>query len=57
MKIIDKNIKELKFADYNPRTLTEKQFKDLKNSINEFGLVDPVIINKNPERKNVIVGI
>ena len=56
MKIIDKNIKELKFADYNPRTLTEKQFKDLKNSINEFGLVDPVIINKNPERKNVIVG-
>ena len=56
MKIKKYKISELKFAEYNPRTLTKDQHKDLKESLIKFGFVDPVIININPERKNVIIG-
>jgi hypothetical protein len=56
MKIINKPVRDLLEADYNPRQLTEKQYKDLQSSIKEFGFVDPIIINKRPERKNIIIG-
>ena len=51
-----KDIGELKFAEYNPRQLTNRQFQDLKNSITEFGFVEPVLINKNKDRENIIIG-
>ena len=44
------------FAEYNPRQLTKDQHKDLKDSIQRFGLVDPLIINKHEERENILVG-
>ena len=50
MKITKKNINSLIEAEYNPRQLTEQQFEDLKTSIDKFGFVDPIIINKNKER-------
>mgnify|MGYP003113435946 CR=1 FL=1 len=56
MKITSKNINDLKASDYNPRQISKKQFKELCESIEGFGLVDPVIINKNPERENIVVG-
>ena len=56
MNIIKIPIEDLKFADYNPRQITEKQVEDLKASIAKFGLVEPVVVNENPERKNIIVG-
>ena len=56
MKIVNRKISELIPAEYNPRKLTEKQKEDIKKSLSEFGVVDPVIINVNPERRNVIVG-
>lgn len=56
MKIIEKKIEDLIEADYNPRLLTDKQKKDLNESLTKFGIVDPIIINKNKERKNVIIG-
>ena len=46
-------INKLKPATYNPRQITKKQYSDLKDSIDRFGLVDPIIINKNG---NVVVG-
>ena len=49
--IIQKPIDDLIFAEYNPRQLTKEQYKNLKDSIKRFGLVDPVIINKKKERK------
>ena len=55
-KIIQKDINSLIFAEYNPRQLTKDQYKHLKDSIERFGLVDPIIVNKNKERKNIIVG-
>ena len=56
MKIVTRNINDLKFADYNPRQLKQKQYEDLKNSITTFGLVDPIIVNKHPEREDIIIG-
>jgi hypothetical protein len=45
MKIIERKISELKPAEYNPRQLTDKQYKDIKESLERFGFVDPVIVN------------
>ena len=56
MKIINKKVSELKQAEYNPRQLSKSQYEDLKTSIEKYGFVDPIIINKNPERKNTIIG-
>ena len=47
MKIELIEISKLKPATYNPRQITKKQFNDLKKSIEEFDLVDPIIINKD----------
>ncbi len=56
MKIVKKKIKDLKPAEYNPRELTKKQYEDLKNSLTEFGVVEPVLVNVNPDRLNIVVG-
>ena len=55
-KIIQKPIDSLIFAEYNPRQLSDTQYKQLKDSISRFGLVDPIIINKNKDRKDIIIG-
>jgi len=39
-------INKLKPATYNPRQITTKQYNSLKESIDKFGIVDPIIINK-----------
>ena len=46
MNIVKIEINKLKAATYNPRQISTKQYKDLKESINKFGLVDPIIVNK-----------
>ena len=47
MKIENRLIADLKPAEYNPRQISTKQYKDLKESIKKFSLVDPIIINKD----------
>lgn len=42
-----------KFAPYNPRRLSEQQFEALQRSIDEFGFVEPVVVNT---KTNMIVG-
>lgn len=56
MEIKQVPINDLIQAEYNPRQMTEKQVEDLTNSIKKFGLVDPIIVNSNPERYNVVIG-
>lgn len=56
MKTVYHSTNSLEFAEYNPRQLTESQYKDLKESMEKFGFVDPIIINVNTDRKNVIIG-
>lgn len=50
------HISSLLMAEYNPRTHTSEQAEQLKESIRRFGLIDPVVCNKAPERENVIIG-
>ena len=52
MKIHKVKIAELNPAEYNPRRMTNKQYEDLRNSLEKFGLVDPIIINAD----NTVVG-
>lgn len=56
MDIVQVNINELRPAEYNPRHWNEKAINDLTQSIKEFGLVDPIIVNSAPNRKNIIIG-
>jgi len=56
VKIVNRKPGELNAAEYNPRELTEKQHADLTASIEEFGLVDPIIVNKHAKRMDVIIG-
>lgn len=53
-----KEFETIKFEDiipseYNPRILSSKEYEKLSRSIDEFGLVDPIIINLN---NNKIIG-
>ena len=56
MKIVKRKISELIRAEYNPRKLTKVQEQDLKDSLTRFGLVDPILVNLNKERENIIIG-
>lgn len=49
-------IKDLKPALYNPRFWSVEATEQLKESIMRFGLVDPIIVNNAPNRKNVVLG-
>ena len=47
MKVKKIDINKLQPASYNPRQISTKQYKDLKESIRKFDLCDPIIINKD----------
>lgn len=49
-------IEDLKKAEYNPRKWSKDQMEQLKESINRFGVVDPILVNSFEGRKNVILG-
>ena len=53
MRIATVDIKKLKPAPYNPRTISSEVLNLLKKNIKEFGVVDPLIINK---KNNHVVG-
>ena len=53
MQITKANINDLISPDWNPRQITDEELEKLKNSIKEFGYIDPVIINQH---NNHIVG-
>lgn len=48
--------KDLKPAAYNPRKISDKAMDDLKISISSFGMVDPIIVNGNKGRRNIVIG-
>lgn len=49
-------IEQLRSAEYNPRTNTDEQATQLKKSITTFDMVEPIITNSAPSRKNIIIG-
>ena len=56
MNIVYRDINDLISAEYNPRQLTNDQFNQISDSIKRFGIVDPIIVNKNKEREDIIIG-
>lgn len=56
LKIYQAKLVSLKPAEYNPRKWNEQALKDLKTSIEKFGIVDPLIVNIAPNRKNILIG-
>lgn len=53
MNIEIRPIKDIRTAKYNPRKISDGQLVSLKQSIERFGFVDPVIVN---DRTGVLVG-
>jgi len=47
---------DLTGSEYNPRRFSQVQADQLKKSIKEFDLIDPLIVNSAPNRRNVIIG-
>jgi DNA modification methylase len=43
-------------APYNPRQFSDQEYKHLKESIQKFGIVDTILANGAPGRKNIIIG-
>ncbi len=56
VKVINVQITDLKAADYNPRKWSSEAVRGLTDSIERFGLVDPIIVNSAPNRKNIVIG-
>lgn len=49
-------ISKLKSNNYNPRRWDETAVQQLTESIERFGMVDAVIVNEAPNRKNIVIG-
>lgn len=56
IQITEVDINLLNPSIYNPRKLSDKQECDLMESLKRFSMVDPILVNSNPDRKNIIIG-
>lgn len=56
LKMVQVPVSELKPSIYNPRSWNEQTTKQLMESIQKFGLVDPLLVNGATERKNIVIG-
>jgi DNA modification methylase len=56
LEVTYQNVKELNPAPYNPRKWSDDAIAQLTDSIKSFGLVDPILVNSSPDRKNVVIG-
>ena len=56
LHIVQVKISALNPAPYNPRKWSEETTKQLTESIQRFGLVDPILVNSNSNRKDVVIG-
>lgn len=56
LKIVYRKCEELIHPDYNPRKITPQQAKQIRDSIQEYGFVAPLVVNTNKDRKNIVIG-
>ena len=56
LKVEYVSIHLLKTAAYNPRKWDDAAISQLTESIQTFGLVDPILVNSSPKRKFVVIG-
>ncbi len=50
------NITDLKPSPLNPRKLTQEEEQNLTESLKRFDFAEPLVVNSNPERMNIMVG-
>ena len=46
MEIKNVLVKDIKYAPYNPRKISDEVLNRLKKSIEEFGYIEPIVVNK-----------
>lgn len=56
LKIETVKIEELNPAPYNPRKWSENAIEQLRESVQRFGVVDPLLVNNAKGRENVVIG-
>ena len=56
LNIVHVPVLSLKPSIYNPRKWSPDNIAQLKASITKFGLVDPILVNGAPNRKNIVIG-
>lgn len=56
IKIEFVDINTLKPSKYNPRSWSDEATKGLTESITQFGLTEPLLVNSAPGRKNIVIG-
>ncbi len=56
LNIVEVDITSLKTCEYNPRYITPIAFEQLKESITKFDIVQPLLVNSNTDRLNIIIG-
>lgn len=56
IQTVEVPINNLVSPDYNPRKHDDIAKEQLKQSIMRFGIVDPLVANSSPARKNIIIG-
>ena len=54
IEYVDINL--LKLSEYNPRIHSQEMLEQLKTSLTEYDMVDPVIVNKAKDRENILIG-
>ena len=56
LRITFVKVDSLKAPEYNPRKWDEAAAQHLEESVNEYGMVDPIIVNSAPKRINIVIG-
>ena len=49
-------VRRVKFAEYNPRKISEEDLEGLIKSLSEFGTVDPLLVNSATGREGIVIG-
>jgi len=56
LEVVYIDINDLKASEYNPRIWSQESIKNLTKSIQQFGLVSPILCNSTPSRRNIVIG-
>lgn len=55
LKVVQVDINKLRPSEYNPRRISDEQLEHLNKSMDEHGFVQPILVNRNPKRKYVVI--
>ena len=56
IKIVYVDAETIKPASYNPRKINPESMRKLMESIDKYQMIDPLIANSAPNRKNILIG-